>query len=86
MNAIDVFHQTGDVVGASGIYICSVGERKGFIKGEKFPPCPATGEKTTWQHAIHAHKSGETVIEIGDFMSIGEDKCLKSGDIFSECG
>jgi hypothetical protein len=68
MNAIDVFHQTGDLVEESGIYICAVGERKGFMKGERFPPCPATGEITTWRHVIDALKSGETVVETADYV------------------
>jgi hypothetical protein len=68
MIAIDIFHQTGDLVEESGIYICAVGERKGFIKGEKFPLCPASGERTIWRHAIHEHKMGETVMETADYV------------------
>jgi hypothetical protein len=78
MNAIDVFHQTGDLVEESGIYICTVGERRGFIKGEKFPPCPATGDETTWRHIIHQHKTGDTVMQTGDYVSaIGEHRAVK---------
>lgn len=50
-------HRTGETVMESGSYLSQPGRVKVLKAGETFPPCPDSGRKTTWEHAIGGSSS-----------------------------
>jgi hypothetical protein len=86
MNTTYDLHQTNEVVGETGKYVCAVGETKELQKGERFPACPQTQQPTSWRHADHQHRSGEKVTESGHYKDKnGERIELNQGDVFPNC-
>ncbi|WP_167357136.1 hypothetical protein [Paenibacillus pectinilyticus] len=44
-------HRTNDKVTETGRYRDADGQSVELTAGQTFPPCPKTGQSTTWHHA-----------------------------------